>query len=431
MNMLFAISADRRLVAISRVLIVLMVSALTIAGTAAGQGSSASAPEQPNEEPAQSDAATGLVEFLQQTRIGVNFDGYYSLNTNDPIGRINLLRAYDVSSDSFSLNQVGIVIDHAPDPDHGRRAGVRVDFMYGQATETLQGNAANESRPQVYRPLFQAYGSYVFPLGKGLQVDFGKFASALGIEGNYTKDQINYSRSYFFDFLPFYHMGFRSSYSVNDRVTLTYWLVNGTQQTEDFNGFKSQAAIVTVKPNPAVTWNVNYYTGKEGRDLVPALNPGLPSLPGQPGLSAEPVVNPDPSRLHIIDTYTTWNAGSRITLAGEADYVTLRGSSMASQLRGGVGYAEYRIRSFFRLGARATLLADDDGLFTGASQQLHEVTGTATWLPDSHFMVRAEWRRDASNHAFFLTDDANVRDNAQTTLTLGLIWTIGNKAGVW
>src|SRR5437016_1418192 len=81
---------------------------------------------------------------------------------------------------------------HAPDAGKGRRAGLRFDLMYGQATETLQGSAQNEPRPQVYRPVFQAYGSYVFPLGSGLQVDFGKFASALGVENNYTKDQINY-----------------------------------------------------------------------------------------------------------------------------------------------------------------------------------------------------------------------------------------------
>ncbi len=175
---------------------------------------------------------------------------------------MNLLRAYDVTSNSFSLNQIGLVIDHAPDPAHGHRAGLRVDLMYGQATDTVQGSAANEPRPQVYRPLFQAYGSYVLPLGSGLQVDFGKFASALGIEGNYTKDQINYSRSYLFDFLPFYHMGFRTTYPVNDRLTLTYWLVNGAQQTEDFNGFKSQAAIITITPAKSVSWNLNYYDGQ-------------------------------------------------------------------------------------------------------------------------------------------------------------------------
>ena len=176
--------------------------------------------------------------FLDDTTFNVTLDGYYSYNFNRPIGRINLLRAYDVSSNSFSLNQAAIVIDNAPNLEKGKRYGLRLDLQYGQATETVQGNAANEPRPQVYRNLWQAYGTYVFDVGSGLTVDFGKFASSLGYETNYTKDNFNYSRSYFFNFLPFYHAGFRSTYALNKKLTLTHWLVNGVQQSEDFNGFK-------------------------------------------------------------------------------------------------------------------------------------------------------------------------------------------------
>ena len=135
------------------------------------------------------------------------------------------------------MNQLGLILERAPDVAAGRRYGGRVDLMFGQNTETLQGGAQNEPRPQAYRNLFQAYGTYVFPLGSGLTVDFGKFYSALGFENNYAYDEINYSRSFYFDFLPFYHMGFRSTYNVNDKLTVQYWLVNGANQTEDFNGF--------------------------------------------------------------------------------------------------------------------------------------------------------------------------------------------------
>ena len=71
-------------------------------------------------------------------------------------------------------------------------------------------------------------------------MDFGKWGSSIGIEGNYTKDQINYSRAFWFDFLPFYHMGVRASYQVNERFALNYWLVNGTNQAEATNGFKDE-----------------------------------------------------------------------------------------------------------------------------------------------------------------------------------------------
>ena len=148
----------------------------------------------------------GILDYLKGTTTNVMVDAYYSYNFNDPVGRVNVLRAYDVSSNAFSLNQAAVVFERAADPTADRRWGTRLDLQFGQATATLQGSPSNEHRPDIYRNIFQAYGTYVFPVGNGLNVDFGKWASSLGYEGNYTKDQMNYSRAYWFDFLPFYHM---------------------------------------------------------------------------------------------------------------------------------------------------------------------------------------------------------------------------------
>lgn len=160
---------------------------------------------------------TETSDFFRDTTFNVTIDGYYSYNFNRPVGGINLLRAYDVSSNSFSLNQAAIVIENAPNLEKGKRYGLRLDLQYGQATETVQDNAANELRPQVYRNLWQAYGTYVFDVGKeltngqGLTVDFGKFASNLGYETNYTKDKPS-GRLHIFDT---YH-----TFNVNDKLTL-------------------------------------------------------------------------------------------------------------------------------------------------------------------------------------------------------------------
>ncbi|HKS42125.1 MAG TPA: outer membrane beta-barrel protein, partial [Blastocatellia bacterium] len=333
-------------------------------------------------------------------------------------GRINLLRAYDVMSNSFSLNQAAFIIERAPDVKAGRRFGLRLDLQYGQATETLQGSAANELRPQAYRPIFQAYGTYVAPVGSGLTVDFGKWASALGIESNYTKDQINYSRSYFFNFLPFYHFGFRSTYNVNDKLSVTHWLVNGIQQSEDVNGFKSQALIVNIKPTGKISWNVNYYTGIEGRDETPNLNPGFPVPHG---------------RTHIFDTYATINATDKLTFALEGDYVVNRvtKNSAPSRVTGGAAYARYQLTPVVALAGRAEYLSDRGGLFSGVTQALKETTLTADYKVAEGFLLRGEWRRDFSNRPFFLTEKPGRLKKEQNTATLGLIWWFGRKQGSW
>lgn len=142
-------------------------------------GSSAPRVLRPDASDSPQTLSTGnLPPLLWDASINLTLDGYYGYNFNRPLGRVNLLRAYDVSSNSFSLNQATLVIELAPNLEAGRRFGARLDLMYGQATETVQGNAANELRPQVYRPVWQAYGTYVAPVGNGLTLDFLQLADA-------------------------------------------------------------------------------------------------------------------------------------------------------------------------------------------------------------------------------------------------------------
>ncbi len=370
---------------------------------------------------------------LPGTTLNFYLDGYYGWNFNQPVGRVNLLRANDVLGNSFSLNQVGLILERAPDVDAGRRYGGRVDLMFGQNTETLQGGAQNEPRPQVYRNIFQAYGTYVFPLGSGLTVDVGKFYSALGFENNYAYDEINYSRSFYFNFLPFYHMGLRATYNVNRKLTAQYWLVNGANQTEDFNSYKSNAFLLTVKPARTLSWNLNYFFGRESRDLMPAYNPAVPSLPTQPGLSVIPASGPKLNgRTHIFDTYVSWSPG-KVTIAGEFDHVINRPFTSAppSHVTGGAGYLQYRFSPKFSLAGRFEYLRDRGGLFSGATQDLKEHTLTATYQFADGFQLRLEHRRDFSNQPFFLTDMSGVLKKEQNTATLGLIWWFGGKQDSW
>ena len=371
--------------------------------------------------------------FLRQTSVNLLFDGYYGYNFNNPIGRVNLLRAYDVSSNAFSLNQAALLLERAVDPANGRRFGVRVDFQYGQATATLQGNPGNEPRPEIYRNIFQAYGTYVAPIGSGLTLDFGKFASSIGLEGNYTKDQMNYSRSCWFAFLPFYHMGVRANYKVNKNVALNYWAVNGTQQTEPVNGFKDQFAGITIQGSK-ISGNVNYYLGQEHPDVVFYSNGGAPvGLPTEQGTPFDPVLHPAAGKLHIFDTYWTWNVLPKLQLAVELDDVVQRELVHSPPLHsdGGALYAQFQFTPKFSLAGRAEYMSDRGALFTGMTQAIKETTFTAKYAPRDGFVLFGEWRRDSSNHPYFYTDTLGALKKEQNTATLGMVWWIGSKQGAW
>lgn len=388
--------------------------------------------------PIQTDPADReALDFLKDVTFNLTLDGYYGYNFNRPVGAINLLRAYDVASNSFSLNQAALVIESLPNLEKGKRYGLRLDLQYGQATETVQGNAANEPRPQVYRNLWQAYGTYVFDVGKGLTVDLGKFASSLGYETNYTKDNFNYSRSYYFNFLPFYHFGFRSKLPLNDKVTVMYHLMNGTQQSEDFNGFKSHHFAVLVAPTKRISGQLNYYFGQEQRDRNPELNPTFAPVASQPGLSTD-VIRPVPSgRLHIFDTYFTFSVTDKWTLGVEGDYVVGRvfRESAPATVWGGVGYARYQWTPKFAMAGRFEYLSERvspaGGLFSGVTQALKEHTLTAEYKFADGFLARAEYRRDFSNQPFFLSEQPGILKKEQNTATLGLVWWFGRKKGSW
>jgi hypothetical protein len=377
------------------------------------------------------------LDFLRDTTINIGIDGYYEYNFNAPIGRVNLLRAYDVLSNSFSLNQASVIFDHPPDVAAGRRFGGRLDLQFGQATDTLQGNPSNEPRPDIYRNIFQAYGSYIVPVGRGLSVDFGKFASSIGIEGNYTKDQVNYSRSYWFEFLPFYHMGFRVSYPVSDKFALNYWIVNGTNQVEPTNPFKDELFGFTTTPSKTVSWTMNYYFGQEHPDRISV--PPTSPIPVQPGLSFAPIIPAPNGRLHIFDSYVSWQTTPKLTLAIEGDYVIERlwkdsapgESSAPSHVDGGAAYVKYQINPKFALAGRAEYLSDRGGLFSGLNQALKETTATFDYNVADGFLMRYEWRRDFSNQPSFLTSVQGVLSKQQNTATLGLVWWWGRKQGAW
>jgi hypothetical protein len=364
------------------------------------------------------------------------FDGYYDYDFNHPIGRVQYLRAYDVLSNAFSINQADVVFALDPDVAGGRRYGVRLDLQFGQATETLQGNPANEPRPEIYRNIFQVYGTYVVPLGKGLTVDVGKWASSLGIEGNYTKDQVNYSRSFFFDYLPFYHEGVRTSYKVNDKLAVNYWLVNGTDQSEPTNSYKDELFGFAATPTKNILWNFNYYIGQDHPDAAPATNC---TAPVQPGLCLRQI-NPAPDgKAHIFDSYVTWNATPKLSLSLEGDYLISREwanaapgeSSAPSHVDGGAAYARYQLTPKMALGGRTEYLSDRGGLFSGTTQALKEFTGTYEYKFGEGFLTRVEYRRDWSNVPFFLTNKPGILSPNQPTMTVGMVWWYGGKQGAW
>jgi hypothetical protein len=406
---------------------VALVSVCTTLGVTAAQAHAQTVPADATQAAQATAAATptpepAAQEWWHRVQFGTTLEGYYQYNANAPFDGVNALRAYDTHADSFSFQQVALVLDAPPDVKQHQPFGVRLDLQFGEATDTLQGNPINEPHPDRYRYIWQAYGSYVIPAGHGVQVDFGKWASNLGYETNYAKDNQAFSRALLFNFLPFYHAGLRATYPVSDKVSLLYAVSNGVQQTEDFNTAKSQEISATLKPTPQVTATLNYFFGQEHIDGNTTRMPN--------------------GMFRVLDAYVNYTPTAKLSLALDVNRTTNDPNNtgdtstppvpgLTTQALAGVGaYGRYQIAPHVAAGVRYEHLRDD-GLFAGIAQTLQEVTVTGEYMLAQGVLLRGEYRRDWSNRPFFNGPDALDPRTGQPTFLLGVIWWMGNKSGTW
>ena len=72
-------------------------------------------------------------------------------------------------------------------------------------------------------------------------------------------------------------------------------------------------------PSRNVSWTVNYYLGQEHPDATPVSTCG--PAPVQPGLCFEKISPAPDGKLHIFDSYVSWQTTPKLLLQLEGDYV--------------------------------------------------------------------------------------------------------------
>jgi hypothetical protein len=158
-----------------------------------------------------------------------------------------------------------------------------------------------------------------------------------------------------------------------------------------------------------------------------------PNAPTIQGVPFTPIPNPPNGRLHIFDSYVTWNASPKLSFALEGDSVIQRllKTSPPQRAYGGAFYARYELTPEFAIAGRAEYLSDRSGLFSGVTQALKDATLTLDYRAKDSFLLRMEWRGDFSNNPYFFTNTLGVLRKDQNTATLGLVWWYGQKHGIW
>jgi Putative beta-barrel porin-2, OmpL-like. bbp2 len=348
-------------------------------------------------------AGPSLASILGPTNVSGLVDTYYGYNLNQPQGQITSFHPFDSNNNQFSLNMIELTVAKAPDASNSR-LGYNLTFGFGNAMNVV--NSSDPAGLGYAQYLKEGYISYLAPVGKGLQIDFGKFVTPAGAEVIETNGNWNYSRGILFNYaIPFYHFGIRAKYAFSDSFSATGYVMNGWNSIIDNNSGKTYGTSLAWSPTKKVSIIQNYLAGPE-----------------------TPLNNSD--RRQLADTVVTYTPTSKVSLMANYDYG--RGDanpnpalSRKSVWTGIAGYVRYAFSDSNALAVRYEYYDDRDGFTTGAPQHFNEFTGTYEHTVAKHLITRWEYRRDMANSMVF-AKGSSFSDH-QDIFTGGLIYVFDLK----
>lgn len=368
-----------------------LVTTLCLAALAAASGSAraqeAPRPEQVTPTPS-AVTVSGVVE------------AYYTYNFNRPGSGDNVF-LYNYRDAQLGLNLADVRVGKLATP--ASRTGFLVRLIEGDVRDRTIA-------PDDFDNVLEAYGTLLVPLGeRDLKVDAGQFVTHIGFETVDLGTNPNFSKSLLFQFpAPFYNAGVRAAYTLSPTTTVTGFLLNRYNGTNDSGnrdiapGFQITQAL---SPTSSVILN-----GLGSRE-----NLGTTSAPNN-------------KQQNILDLVYTNQVTPTTRIAAEALYRWGKNSDDNSYGAYGVaGYGQFTLGSGNLLSLRGEFLQTDEANTPVAANpsgtedvQLAEITVTYELRSGLFPGVRTllEYRYDRSDEPFFAGRNEGTLKKNQSTLTI-------------
>lgn len=330
------------------------------------------------------------------------------------------LRAFDRESDTFDLNSIQLNLER-PAPESGG-VGFNTQFTYGTDAQVIESSGFLGGTDEF--SIQEAFAEIKVPIGTGLTVWAGKFATINGAEVIENYLNWNSSRSFMFTLsIPFTHTGVRAMYNFLDgKIQTALGLVNGWDNAIDNNKVKDIEASIKWVPNENFFITENFMEGSQTAD------------------------DQDRQR-YIFDTVVGWTPLPqdlpKLKLMANFDYgleerLGQIGFPSAVRAEGGPAdwiayalYAKYELTDKVTLAARWEQFWDDQGVRTGGTaDDLWEMTYTIDYKVWSNLLTRLEYRHDVVSNT---PDIAGLRlgpfdgatEDTQDTVGASLIYLFG------
>ncbi len=333
---------------------------------------------------------------------------------------VNDLRFYDHDAD-YSWN--GLELSVRKDPSE------RYPWGFGIVTTAGMDSQKNHSifrdlgdGPPYYRntakyDLVEAYGSVLLPLGEGLTVKAGKWATLIGYEVYESPKNFNFSRDFLYALgTPYTHTGLLVTYPFTRSLSATLGFTNGWDNSDNPNGYLKAIGQVAVTPSDRLSITTSFHVGPEQlrSQMIGRVN-----------------------QRWIVDTTVLYTGIDRLTLAANFDFAGEENDPVLvalgtrkhnnSSWSGVAGYAAYDWTKSLRTALRVEYFADPQGVRNGITAPGHnvnyyEITPTLEYRIWRGLVGRLEYRHDqASTKSFSLTSFSTTpTSRAQDTFSVAL-----------
>ncbi len=339
------------------------------------------------QEPATVPAPASTTEAARPWYEAIAVNGFvttsWSWSFNRPESGTNQLRVFDFDDNTMKIDGAELVLQKIASAP--REAGFRIDAVAGASIPRMTAAAGlfrDDDGAAGDFDLQQAFVSYVAPLGSGLRFDAGKFGTHCGyevIEGSDGHND-NATRSFLFGYAePASHTGLKATYALSETVSAMVAVVNGWDNVKDSNSSKSLGGQLafTLSSNAAVYVNALHgpeRTGDDGNDRT------------------------------FLNLVGTWKLGAGSALGLDAVWATEEdavGPGRDATWGGVALYGRLGLSPSFALVVRAEVFDDPDGVRTGTSQTLTELTLTPELKLAPGLVLRADLRLDRSSRDVF------------------------------
>src|SRR5215470_12394308 len=299
--------------------------------------------------------------LLEEIFLWGYFENSYVVNLGTASPKnVNDLRFYDHDAD-YTWNAIQMSVR--------KDASERYPWGFGVVTTAGMDSQKNHSlgifrdlddgapyyRNTAKYDLVEAYGSGLLPLGNGLTVKAGKWATLIGYEVYESPKNLNFSRSFLYTLgTPYTHTGLIATYPFTKWFSVTVGFTNGWDNSDNNNGYLRPIGSFIFTPTDKLAVMMNWLVGPEqNRNQMHG------------GINNRWIVD----NTVLYTGLDRWTFAVNFDFAGEEDDPVLVPTRQDGDSRwGGVaGYAAYDWTTALRTALRLEYFADPGGVRATAS----------------------------------------------------------------